>query len=439
MRAVGIVAAGLLVPWLIGCGGEELSPAEQEAAFMEHVSQGPGSDAAAVAEADRGDGAGTGGGGGMGRGGGGGQGQGGGAGYGRPHRRLPNRWRPMDSDEDDQLSKAEFLVVSDVSEEFDRVDSDGDGLLVPDEIRPAQPLHRALGEKFEHLDADGDAQVVEEEWNGAFEAFDADSDGALTPDELRSGANKELAGVLLGWFSHFDREPEGANNMLGDLKITRDEWSVSFSELDRIDPDGRLVRAEVLAGVGLRRELGAGVRSRPFRDFPPRFQQMDQDGDESISAEEFQGGEEEFARLDRDGDGLLTVQEVRYGVPTVFALIYRMEAIDTDASETISFDEWHHVLESLDSTGDGKFDRDELRAVASSEEGEPTRPILARMVLEHFSHFDRDRDGNVTKTEWQKQFMLFDQAPRGELTPEELRGGVRRHAVLDAQQRLGTE
>jgi Ca2+-binding EF-hand superfamily protein len=443
MRAVGIVAAGvLLVPWLIGCG-EEVSPEDQAAAFMKHVSAESGPEGASDAGAsgyaevgERGMAKGGGGGTGSGRGAGGGGGPaGGGTGFGRPHRRLPNRWRPMDINGDGQLDRATEYVG--VAEEFDRVDADGDGRLMPTELRPATPLHTALGANFAHVDADGDGQITEDEWNGAFDAFDGDSNGELVPEELRAGANKELAGVVLGWFSHFDREPEGANDMVGDLKITRAEWSTCFAELDRIDPDGRLVRAEVLAGVGLRRELGTGTRSRPFRDFPPRFQEMDADQNQSVSAEEFQGGDEEFARLDLDGDGQLTVREVRYSVPTVFVLIYHMDAMDADASGSISVEEWQQVLTTLDSGGDGGIDREELRALASGE-GKEGPKQLARMILAHFTHFDRDKDATITNREWQKQFIILDQAePRGQLTAEELRGGVRRHALLEAQRRRG--
>jgi Ca2+-binding EF-hand superfamily protein len=340
----------------------------------------------------------------------------------------------MDSDQNDQLDRAtEFLGVA---EEFDRVDVDGDGVLQPAEIRPAKALHTALAENFSHADGDGDGQLTSDEWKGLFDGFDGDSDGNVTPEELRDASNKEVAAVVLGWFSHFDQLPEGENGLAGDLVISRDEWSTNFAEMDRIDPDGRLVPAEVLAGVGLRRELGTGVRSRPFRSLPKRLQDMDADQDQSVTAEEYQGGDEEFARLDRDGDGRLTVREVRYSVPTVFAIIYRMELIDADGNGAIGFEEWKQVFTTLDSGSDEQIDRDELRASLTGEGEEEAKVQLARLVLARFSHFDRDRDGTITTTEWHKQFIVLDQdRPRGELTPEELRGGVRSHAVLEEQRR----
>ena len=351
---------------------------------------------------------------------------------GRSAERLPRRWQQMD-DGDDRLDREEFLGVS---EEFDRIDVDQDGYIFPRETKAGEPFHVAFARQFEHVDADSNGEISEDEWGGLFAKVDADADGNMTPEELRADETSSLNKVILSYFSHFDRDPpaESRPGRDGDMKINRDEWMPDFALLDRIDPDGKLGRDEINAAVQLKRYAGKGVRRWPARRFLPRYQKMDQDENQEITTEEYLGGDEEFTRLDFDKDGLLTPQEVRRGVPTGIALIYRMKWIDSNGDDGIGKEEWTAVYTRLDVEKKQSITREMLRELLSESTSDEGNIAISTLVLKHFSHFDRNRDGAIEEGEWQERFETMDFIePQGLLTTDKLRSSIGRQPGLDAQ------
>ena len=184
----------------------------------------------------------------------------------------------------------------------------------------------------------------------------------------------------------------------------------------------------------LKRYAGKGVRRWPARRFLPRYQKMDQDENQEITTEEYLGGDEEFTRLDFDKDGLLTPQEVRRGVPTGIALIYRMKWIDSNGDDGIGKEEWTAVYTRLDVEKKQSITREMLRELLSESTSDEGNIAISTLVLKHFSHFDRNRDGAIEEGEWQERFETMDFIePQGLLTTDKLRSSIGRQPGLDAQ------
>ena len=161
---------------------------------------------------------------------------------------------------------------------------------------------------------------------------------------------------------------------------------------------------------------------------------MDQDENQEITTEEYLGGDEEFTRLDFDKDGLLTPQEVRRGVPTGIALIYRMKWIDSNGDDGIGKEEWTAVYTRLDVEKKQSITREMLRELLSESTSDEGNIAISTLVLKHFSHFDRNRDGAIEEGEWQERFETMDFIePQGLLTTDKLRSSIGRQPGLDAQ------
>ncbi|MFT4901555.1 MAG: hypothetical protein ACI81V_000829 [Lentimonas sp.] len=122
----------------------------------------------------------------------------------RPEGSKPNPaeiFRKLDTDGSKSISKAEIEGVEKakhMTENFDRIDANGDGELTPDEMRahresmPGKGGERGKGEGMKALDADQSRSISKEEAANAprlaeaFDNIDANGDGELTPDELRA-------------------------------------------------------------------------------------------------------------------------------------------------------------------------------------------------------------------------------------------------------------
>ncbi|MFP7569939.1 EF-hand domain-containing protein [Marivita sp. S2033] len=98
------------------------------------------------------------------------------------------------------------------------------------------------------------------------------------------------------------------------------------------------------------------------------FQQMDADGDGSISAEEFAANGDRFSRADTDGDGMLTVEEIVAG--------------SQDRAKRMA----EQMIERMDTDGDGALSQDEIEA-----RGNPDRM---------FDRMDSNNDDMISKDEF---------------------------------------
>jgi len=159
------------------------------------------------------------------------------------------RFRESDKDGDGKISKEEFRGPGPM---FDRLDADQDGFITKKDIAAMAARAGALQTKrFKAMDKDGDDKVSRAEFQGpapVFDRLDADKDGFLTEKE-----NARRPGMLgggasgRGRFQAMDRDKDG--------KVSPEEFRGRRPAFDRLDAgkDGFLTEKELEAR---RPELG---------------------------------------------------------------------------------------------------------------------------------------------------------------------------------------
>ena len=114
----------------------------------------------------------------------------------------------------------------------------------------------------------------------------------------------------------------------------------------------------------------AHAQGRGRRDVWERVSAWDADKDGKVSRKEFQGPARFFDRLDADGDGFVTKAEAgkrasrrgrgnRDGAPMVDRV---SKAMDTDKDGKVSKAEWDAFFSKADRNGDGVLQHEELMA-----------------------------------------------------------------------------
>jgi len=114
--------------------------------------------------------------------------------------------------------------------------------------------------------------------------------------------------------------------------------------------------------------LFSGLAAAQGFDPWERIKQYDADGDGKITKQEFQGPERFWDRLDANGDGELTREEVGKMRRRGRGENQRgggnglMRAADTDRDGKVSKAEWDAYFKKMDENGDGQLDEGEMRA-----------------------------------------------------------------------------
>ena len=201
-------------------------------------------------------------------------------------------------------------------------------------------------------------------------------------------------------FQGMDRNHDGV--------ITRREWRGSDASFRVHDWNGD----NVLSGDEVR--VGATRTPNNDEDYTPSrrpafydwtqagFNRSDGHGDGRISRDEGRYDVESFRRADRNGDDVLSRAEFVNG-DTDMDLEDRFEYLDANNDGRIERSEWHSSVDAfrwLDRNNDGVLSRREVVG------NETTRQS------DQFGNIDANRDGRVSRDEWQWSRRSFDRYDR---------------------------
>ena len=167
--------------------------------------------------------------------------------------------------------------------------------------------------RFYGMDKNNDGVITRAEWSGndqSFREHDTNGDGILSGDEVRPGGEAILGqGRSLVRFDQADRN--------GDGRIARDEWTGTAAAFNRVDRngDGVITREEYSTGfadraAGTSGDAAMNQADRSRREeITVRFNRVDRNGDGRIARDEWTGNAAAFNRMDRNGDGVITRDE----------------------------------------------------------------------------------------------------------------------------------
>jgi Ca2+-binding EF-hand superfamily protein len=224
---------------------------------------------------------------------------------------------------------------------------------------PAQV--RAEEMRFRTMDTNGDGQIARTEWRGSnasFRVHDWNNDGILSGTEIRTAARREAAeppDYQPNQYGYNDWSARGFtmldNNRDG--RVSRQEWAYDYETFTRVDRDRNnfLSRTEFL--------------NTDFDDDRgDRFDDIDTNGDNRITAQEWHGSQAAFQWMDRNNDNVLTRAEVVGQVPAN-ASDDQFTALDVNRDRALSRTEWQWSPGSfnrVDSNRDGRVTRVEFDA-----------------------------------------------------------------------------
>ena len=217
--------------------------------------------------------------------------------------------------------------------------------------------------RFAEMDRNNDRQITRAEWNGSDRSFavhDWNRDGVLSGDEVRVGAARPRAAgdPPFDWeereyeFDNWTAQGFTSVDHNRDGRITTDEWHFDRESFRRADHngDGVLSRAEFLS-------------EDVDDDRNDRFDDLDLNGDNRVSRNEWHGTLARFTALDANRDGVITRVEMLGSAvpPELFA------SVDVNRDRVITVDEWHWSRASFDARdadGNGRLTRQEFTGMA---------------------------------------------------------------------------
>jgi hypothetical protein len=216
-------------------------------------------------------------------------------------------------------------------------------------------------QRFAEMDANNDAKVTRQEWRGSAASFanhDWNRDGVLSGEEVQANARPRRAPADedFEWSrqAQFDSWSQAGFDNLDhnkDGRIARSEWHYDVETFDRADRnrDGILSRWEFL--------------DTPVDDDRgDQFADLDANRNGRIERGEWHASADAFAWLDRNRDGVLTRTEVT-GAQGTSGRSDEFANLDINGDNRLTTDEWHWSRRSftqLDRNGDGWLNRNEF-------------------------------------------------------------------------------
>jgi Ca2+-binding EF-hand superfamily protein len=282
--------------------------------------------------------------------------------------------------------------------------------------------------RFAEMDRNNDREISRAEWTGSDRSFavhDWNNDGVLSGDEVRVGAVRPPRPTDDRIFDSQDREyefddwtPQGftALDHNRDGRITRDEWHLDRETFRRADHigDGIVSRAEFLA------------EDQVDDDRNDRFADLDLNGDNRISRNEWHGTAARFVALDANRDGVITrVEMVGAGAPPEL-----FSSVDVNRDRVITVDEWHWSRASFnarDLDHNGRLTREEFNGVALQPAASAAfKAGQARGLIEGRQAGREDKQRGVWDLEGQRELEQADSGYDASIGPRaEYQAGYR--------------
>jgi Ca2+-binding EF-hand superfamily protein len=234
---------------------------------------------------------------------------------------------------------------------------------------------RGLGQaRFRGLDRNGDGRITRDEWNGSAQSFrvhDWNGDGVLSGAEVTPGARRtqpEDEDYLPNRLPLDDWSERrfGQLDHNGDNRISRQEWHYDLETFQRVDRNRD--------GVISRAEF---LDTAFDDDRGDLFDNLDVNGNNRVEIAEWHGSRAAFDWIDRNRDGVLSRTEMVSGDA---GSDDQFRSLDINGDGSIGLNEWHWSRASftqLDRNRDNRLSRAELDAAGPLDEtGNMTKPLL---------------------------------------------------------------
>lgn len=193
--------------------------------------------------------------------------------------------------------------------------------------------------RFQMMDRNNDGRITREEWQGSQRSFDVhdwNNDGVLSGNEVRAGAQRDSR------WEDADHNPSWRERNLswtrsafanldhnGDNRLTPNEWHYDIETFRRVDRNRD-------NAINLNEFLGQGIDDDRGDD----FDDLDYNNDGVVTRNEWHGGTQEFNYLDRNRDGRLSRYEVAGSSPS-FDTYNEFQNLDYNRDGRLSRNEWH--------------------------------------------------------------------------------------------------
>lgn len=242
------------------------------------------------------------------------------------------------------------------------------------QIGVARDQDRALGQaRFRGLDTNGDGRITRAEWNGSAQSFrvhDWNGDGVLSGDEVAPGGRRTQSvddDYLANRLPIDDWSARrfGQLDHDGDNRISREEWHYDLETFLRADRNrDRFISRAEFLDTGFDDDRGDS------------FDNLDLNGNNRVELSEWHGSRAAFDWLDANNDGVISRVEM---VSEETWPDDQFRSLDMNRDGVVALTEWHWSRTSfnqLDRNRDGRLSRAEFDAAGPLDEGGAmTKPL----------------------------------------------------------------